>query len=258
MDMARWCNTKPSAAHEKFQFAERYQHVVPAAGSQALIPSADRGPAKPREPDGGRGIVVRSQLRLASKKESAMRKLMPLSALAALLAFAACDDASARGGGGGFHGGGGGFRGGGGGGFHGGGGGFRGGGFSGGFRGAAIGGYRGGAGLGYGGRYLGGGARLAYGGRYLGGARLGYGGRYFGGARLAYGGRYLGGGGYSPYRRYGHGLGYPLAAGLAFAAAGSYYGSSCLGWDGLQWVNVCYDGGYASYGYDGYDGDYYY
>ena len=191
-----------------------------------------------------------------------MRKLLILSALASLLFFAAYEDASARGGG--FHGGGfgGGFRGGGfGGGFRGGGfgGGFRGGGFGGGYRGAALGGFRGGyVGRGYwgGSRYLGG-ARLAYGGRYLGGDGLGYGGRYLGGSRLAYGGRYWGGRGYWPYRRYGYA--FPLAAGLAFAAAGPYYGSygsSCLQWDGWRWVNACYDDGYAPYSYGGY-GDYY-
>src|SRR4051812_47765729 len=61
-----------------------------------------------QEPDGGRGVVIKVQLRVASNKEGMMRKLLPLSALAALLVFAAFDDASARGGGGGFRGGGGG------------------------------------------------------------------------------------------------------------------------------------------------------
>ena len=115
------------------------------------------------------------------------------------------------------------------------GGGFHGGGFGGGFRGG-----------GFGGGFRGGGFGGGYRGAALGGFRGGYVGR-----------GYWGGRGYWPYRRYGYA--FPLAAGLAFAAAGPYYGSygsSCLQWDGWRWVNACYDDGYAPYSYGGY-GDYY-
>ena len=49
----------------------------------------------------------------------------------------------------------------------------------------------------------------------------------------------------------GWGWGFPVAAaavGLGYYAGNSYY-NDCIAWDGYQWVNVCYSGGY---GYGGY------
>jgi hypothetical protein len=43
--------------------------------------------------------------------------------------------------------------------------------------------------------------------------------------------------------------GFPVAAGLGFAAASTYAYDSCLAWDGWQWVNVCYQPSYGYYGY---------
>ena len=156
--------------------------------------------------------------------ENTMKKILIVTAAAALLAVVSIDEASARFRGGGFAGG------------------FRGAGF-GGFRGAAIGGFRGGAIGGYGFR----GARLGLGGaRYIGGwggAR--YLGAYGVGRRVAWAGR-----GYYPYR-YGYRRYWPIAAGLGLAAASSYsYYNSCWRYDGWQWVNVCYSPyAYSGYGY---------
>jgi hypothetical protein len=114
---------------------------------------------------------------------------------------------------------------------------------------------------------------MAYGGRGFVGPRYGalggrgfvgpraaaWGGRGFVGARYgAWRGGYVGpryagwGRGYWPYRRYGWrrgwgwwGYGWPVAAGLAVAAATTY--DDCWRWDGWQWVNVCY--GPYSYGW---------
>ena len=143
-----------------------------------------------------------------------MKKLLIVTAAAALLALASIEEASAR---------------------------SRGGGFGGGFRGAGV----GGGGF----RVLAMGADIAVmgiGGGYRGAAVAGLGdrgaeglgARYFGGygagRRVAWAGR-----GYYPYRYGYRRWAWPVVAGLGFAAATSYY-NNCWRYDGWQWVNVCY------------------
>ena len=164
-----------------------------------------------------------------------MRKLLILGASALLFASVVVDDASAQANarGGGFSGGG--FRGGG---F--GGGGFRGGAIGGGFRGAAIGG--GWRGAGWAGRPVG------WGGAGWAGRRVAWGGPGYVGRRVAWGDP---GWGYrrAAWRR-GGGWGWPVAAGLGFAAASTYgYYDSCWRWNGWDWVNVCYQPSYYGYPY---------
>jgi len=138
-----------------------------------------------------------------------MRKLLILGASALLFASLVVDDASAQRSGG-----------------------FRGGGFGGGFRGAAIGGgFRGGViGGGFRSGVVGGGFR----GAAIGGGFRGWGGPGFVGRRVGWGG-------------WRGGWGWPVAAGIGFAAG--YYGS-CYRWNGWDWVNVCYQPYY--YGYPDY------
>jgi hypothetical protein len=62
-------------------------------------------------------------------------------------------------------------------------------------------------------------------------------------------GRRVAWGGWRPeWRR-----GFPIAAGLALAGVGAWgysnYYSSCVVWDGWQWVNVYYQPYYGYYGY---------
>jgi len=161
-----------------------------------------------------------------------MKRFLALGAMALALVLTLADEASAqrRGGFGGA-----GFRGG----F--GGAGFRGGavGFRGGFAGARIGGI---------GTRSFAAVRPGFRGVFRPGFRragLGWGGWGWAGRSWAFAGRPWGWRG-ARFRRAGFGWGWPLAAaGLGYA---SYASSSCLVWDGIQWVNTfSYSYGYPSY-----------
>jgi hypothetical protein len=98
----------------------------------------------------------------------------------------------------------------------------------------------------------------------LGARRVAWGGAGWGARRVAWGGgwgaRRVAWGGWRPGWRHAHwrrgwGWGFPIAAGLAFAAASTYAYDSCLRWNGWQWVNVCYAPYYGGHGY-GYAGQY--